>query len=175
MKRILFVVLAAVLLMTGCGYTTRSLLPENYKTIYVAPFENKIDYMNQDDRKIYIPGLETKVRQAVIDRYLFDGNLHIGQENVADLVLKGQLLSFDRQELRLTTSEDVKEYRLLVTVALTLIDPADNNKVVWQEPSFSGEATYYVSGPLAKSESAAIDDAVNDLAQRAVARTIENW
>ena len=175
MKRIFCVALSAGLLMTGCGYSTRSLLSDNYKTIYVAPFENKIDYMNQNDRKIYIPGLETKVRQAVIDRYLFDGNLHIGKDGAADLVLKGQLLSFDREYLRLATSEDVKEYRLRVTVALTLIDPAENNKVVWQYPSFSGEATYYVSGPLAKSESAAIDSAVNDLAQRTVARTIEDW
>jgi hypothetical protein len=161
--------------MTGCGYSTRSLISDKYKTVYVAPFENKIDYMNQNERKIYVPGLETKVRQAVIDRYLFDGNLHIGQEGTADLILKGQLLSFDRQELRLTTSENVKEYRLLVTVALILIDPAENNKVVWQEPSFTGQATYYVSGPLATSESAAIDNAVNDLAQRAVARTVEDW
>jgi hypothetical protein len=163
------------LLMTGCGYSTRSLISDKYKTVYVAPFENKIDYMNQNERKIYVPGLETKVRQAVIDRYLFDGNLHIGQEGTADLILKGQLLSFDRQELRLTTSENVKEYRLLVTVALILIDPAENNKVVWQEPSFTGQATYYVSGPLASAESAAIDNAVNDLAQRAVARTVEDW
>jgi len=161
--------------MTGCGYSTRSLLPGDFKTVYVAPFDNKIDYMNQNDRKIYIPGLETKVRQAVIDRYLFDGNLHIAKEGESDLVLKGQLLSFDREELRVTANEDAKEYRLRVTVALTLIDPAENNKVVWQEPAFAGESTYYVSGPLAKSESAAIDDAVTDLAQRAVARTVEAW
>jgi outer membrane lipopolysaccharide assembly protein LptE/RlpB len=175
MKRILFTILAACVVLTGCGYSTRSLISDKYKTVYVAPFENKIDYLNQSDRKIYIPGLETRVHQAVIDRYLFDGNLRIGQEGATDLVLKGQLLSFDRDELRLTSSEDVKEYRLRVTVALTLIDPVDNNKVVWSEPAFSGEATYYVSGPLAKSESATIDEAILDLARRTVARTIEDW
>jgi hypothetical protein len=175
MKRMFLVLLAMGLALTGCGYSTRSLLADNYKTVFVAPFENKIDYLQQTDRKIYIPGLETKVRQAVIDRYLFDGNLRIGQEGASDLVLKGQLLSFDREELRLTSSDDVKEYRLRVTAALTLVDPVEENKVLWSEPSFSGEATYYVSGPLAKSESAAIDEAVQDLARRAVSRTIEDW
>jgi hypothetical protein len=175
MKRIFFTILAACVVLTGCGYSTRSLISDKYKTVYVAPFENKIDYLNQNDRKIYIPGLETRVRQTVIDRYLFDGNLRIGQQDTADLVLKGQLLSFDRDELRLTTSDDVKEYRLRVTVALTLVDPIDGNKVVWSEPAFFGEATYYVSGPLAKSESAAIDETIQDLARRAVARTVEDW
>jgi hypothetical protein len=175
MKRSLIAILATCVVLAGCGYTTRSLIADKYKTVFVAPFENKIDYLNQDERRIYVPGLETKVRQAIIDRYLFDGNLRIGQEDATDLVLKGQLLSFNREELRLTSGDDVKEYRLRVTVALTLLDPADNNKVVWSEPSFSGESTYYVSGPHAKSESAAIDDAVQDLARRSVARTIEDW
>ncbi len=175
MKRTFLALLVLGLALAGCGYTTRSLIADQYKTVFVAPFENKIDYLNQDERRIYIPGLETRVRQAVIDRYVFDGNLHVGQEGTSDLVLKGQVLRFDRDELRLTNNEDVKEYRLRVTVALTLIDPNENNKVVWTEPSFSGEATYYVTGPLAKSESAAIDDTLQDLAQRVVARTIENW
>ncbi len=174
MRKLFLSVLAASVLITGCGYSTRSLLPEKFKTVFVRPFENKIDYMNQDERKLYVPGLETQVRQAVIDRYLFDGNLHPGQEGASDLVLQGKLLSFDRDDLRLTNNEDVKEYRLRITVELTLLDPVEN-KVVWKESAFGGESTYYTTGPLAKSESAAIDDAVKDLAQRIVARTIEDW
>ena len=172
MKKIFLLLMAG--LLAGCGYGTRSLLPENYRTIYVQPFENKINFVGQDDRKIYVPGLENKVREAVVDRYLFDGNLRISQKDNADLVLKGQLLSFDREELRINTNDSVKEYRIRVTASLSLNDPADT-KPVWVEPSFSGEATYYTSGPLAKSESQAIDEALTDFAQRAVARTIEAW
>lgn len=175
MKRTFLAVLATGLVLAGCGYSTRSLIADKYRTIYVAPFENKIDYLNQEERKIYVPGLETKTRQEVIDRYLFDGNLRIGQEETADLVLKGQILSFERDDLRLTDNEDVKEYRVRVTVALTLIDPVEDNKIVWSEPSFSGEATYYISGPLAKSETAANIEAIQDLARRVVARTVEDW
>jgi citrate lyase gamma subunit len=167
-------ILAVLLAFPGCGYTTGSVISSRFKTIFVQPFENKIDYMNSDDRKVYIPQIETTIRSAVIDRVMLDGNLKIAEEGDSDLVLKGKVVAFTRDELRLTTNEDVKEYRLTVTVGLTLYDPV-NEKVVWEEPSFSGDATYYTTGPNAKSEAAAIQDAVNDLARRAVARIIEDW
>lgn len=162
------------LLVAGCGYTTKSLLPDNYRTIFVEPFENKIDFVNADDRKLYVAALESRVREAVVDRYLFDGNLRLGDQDTADLVLKGKLLAFQREELRMQDDDTVKEYRIRVTVALTLWDPIESI-IVWEEPSFAGEATYYTTGALAKSESQAIEDALKDLAIRAVARTIENW
>jgi hypothetical protein len=176
MKKILTGV--AVLMMlanSGCGYSTRSLLPGNYKNIFVLPVENKIDYMSQDQRKLYIPGIETRVRSGLIDRFMFDGNLRISDQMDADLELEAKLLSFDREELQLTTNADVKEYRLRIVVALKIIDKADSDKILWEEPSFAGEATYFISGPQARSEEAAINDCLKDLAQRVVARTIENW
>ena len=63
---------------------------------------------------------------------------------------------------------------LTVTVALTLWDRV-NEKVVWTEPAFSGDTTYFTSGSLAKSEATAIQDAVADLARRVVDRTIQDW
>jgi outer membrane lipopolysaccharide assembly protein LptE/RlpB len=166
--------LVFIVVLSGCGYTTGSLISNRFQTIYVEPFENKIEYVNPDEREIYIPQLENKVRDAIIDRYLFDGNLKIAESDDTDLVLKGKVLSFERGDLRLTSSSDVKEYRLTVTVALTLWDPV-NEQVVWEESSFAGDVTYYTTGPLAKSESAAIQQALTDLARRVVARTIEDW
>jgi len=176
MKRTILSLMALLFLATlpGCGYTTGSVISSRYQTIFVEPFENKIDFMNQENREVYVPQLETQVRDAIVDRFLFDGNLKIAEQGDSDLVLKGKVLVFDRGELRLTSDEDVKEYRLTVTVELTLWDPV-NEKVVWHESSFSGDASYFTTGPQAKSESDAIQDAVNDVARRVVARTIEDW
>ena len=172
MKKAILLIL--VLLLAGCGYSTRSLLPSRFRTIYIEPFENKVDYMNLDERKLYIPGIETRVREVVVDRYLFDGNLRVGNKDTADLVLKGQLLRFEREQLSLQANESVQEYRIRVTVALEMQDAVEK-KPMWKEASFAGEATYYTVGPLAKSESQAIDEAVKDLAMRVVARTVEDW
>ncbi len=169
--------LACCLLLTvfaGCGYTTGSLLPSNFRTIYIEPFQNKVGFVNENVRALYVPLLESKVRQSVVDRFVFDGHLRVKDGDKSDLVLKGNLIGFQRDELRLTDNQEVEEYRLRIIISMTLTDTS-NGTVVWTEPSFAGEATYFTSGPQAKSESAAMSDALLDLSRRVVERTLENW
>jgi hypothetical protein len=167
-----------MLFVAGCGYTTRSLLPTEFKTIEVENFVNKIKVMEEtsDDRMYvgYRPGLEVEITKAVIDRYIFDGNLKIARPNEADLILKADLIDYKREALRYDVNSNVEEYRIRLVVDMELIN-AKTNETVWKEKSFSGETTYVTTGPLAKSENAAIRDATADLARRIVERTIEAW
>jgi len=158
----------------GCGYTTKGNLAANLRTIYVTPFENSIDFSSANRRNIYLPVLEIDVRNAVVDRYLFDGNLRIADENQADLILKGELVGYFREGLRYTDNDDVEEYRVIISVNIELFNIADN-VVMWSESGFAGDATYFVTGPQASSETAAIKAAIEDLAKRIVERTIEDW
>ncbi len=160
--------------LSGCGYTTGSLLPSNYRIIAIEPFKNNVGFVTDNTRRLYVPLLESKVRSAIVDRFNFDGHLRVKESQKADLILKGELIGFDRDELRVSENQDVQEYRIRITVSLTLIDPA-SPEPVWIEPSFAGEATYFVSGPQAKSESDALTAALTDLSRRIVERTIENW
>ena len=174
MKRLLHAVLPVFFLCAGCGYTTGSLLPANYRTLYVEPFKNSVGYVSEASRGIYIPLLETKVHSSVVNRFQFDGHLKIKDSDKADLILKGELVAFEREELRLTDNKDVQEYRIRITMSLVMVD-AVTGQNFWSEPSFSGEATYFTSGAQARSETAALDDALLDLSRRVVERTIENW
>ena len=157
-----------------CGYSVRSLLPANLKTVHVEPFKNSIIFTEEQSHDIYFPLLEVEVRKAIVDRYLFDGNLKIADADKADLTLEGELKSYERQSLRISENEDTQEYRIHVIVSLTLKDNK-KGKVLWEEPGFAGETTYFVTGPNAKTETAAVNDAVKDLARRVVERTIEDW
>lgn len=166
--------IAVLLVMAGCGYATHSALPADWRTIHVAPFANKIDYSNPSKRNLYLPLLEVKARNAIINRFAFDGSLKIQDAEMADLVLQGQLINYERGALRYTDVYDVQEYRIRVIVNLKLTEGL-NGPVIWEEKNFAGEATYFVSGPRAKSEAAALDDALTDLARRTVERTLDNW
>ena len=170
----MFLICLPAFFLTSCGYSTRSTLPPNLRTVYVEHFKNSITFTAETKRDIYLPLLEVDVRNAIIDRFLFDGNLKIAEQDRADLILKGELKSYERTALRFLENEDVEEYRVSVTVSLSLWD-TQKQEYVWQEPSFTGEADYFVSGPEASSEQAAVSAAMIDLARRAVERTIENW
>ena len=175
---LLFCVLCSVFcVISGCGYSTRSLISNEFKTIYIQPFINKVDVTQEayagDRYRIYKPLLETDITKSVINKFLQDGNLKPQDEQYADLILKGELVDFRRDPLRYSDNDDVLEYRINLVVNISLSNKQKN--LVWKEDGFTGATTYFTSGTQAKSEDTAINDAVSDLARRIVERTVEYW
>ncbi len=175
---VLLAICSIVSAITGCGYTTRSMISSKYKTIYITPFVNKIDWTNEsavaNKYKIYRPLLETEITKSVIDKYIFDGNLRLGEIKSADLTLKGELVEFRRDPLRYTDTDTILEYRLNIVVNLELWDKREN-KIVWQEQRFTGDTTYFTTGLQSISEDTAVTIGIKDLARRIVERTVEQW
>jgi hypothetical protein len=169
---------ASGLWLAGCGYTSRSLVTNKFKTISILQFVNKIDITKENDSatkyKVYRPLLESDITKAVIDKFLFDGNLKPVKSDSADLILKGELMEFRRDPLRYTINNDVEEYRINIIVNIGLWD-AKENKLIWQENGFTGETSYFAIGTAQKSDTTAINDAIGDLARRIVERTVEQW
>ena len=159
----------------SCGYSTHSAMPGHFKTIYVEPFKNNVSYTTEGGRNLYLPQLELKVKNAIVSRYLFDGNLRISKKpEDADVILKGELVSYNRGGLRYSDDDNVEEYRVQIFVNVQLLDTKDQT-AVWQENGMVGEATYFVTGAQASSETLAVDKAVTDLARRVIERTIQDW
>ena len=155
----------------GCGYTRKTVLPENIQTIHVETFKNKIAMSRL---YAYEPGLEIKITNAIIRRLHQDGNLKVASREKADAILEGDLISFDQEGLRFTGLERIEEFRLYVVVGLRLKN-AKTGDLLWEEPNFSGDASYFVVGPRAVSRSEATDRAVERLARNAVDRVVEDW
>jgi len=161
----------------GCGYTTRSMISNKFKTIYITPFINKVDIAQEEAAnkyRVYRASLETDITRSVTNKFLFDGNLKPTRQELADLVLKGELIEFRKDPLKYDTNDEVTEYRINLIVNISLFDTKEN-KLAWQENGFTGQSTYFTSGSGAKSEEAAISDAISDLARRVVERTVEEW
>jgi hypothetical protein len=172
------VVCLSGLLIAGCGYTTRSMISSQYRTIYIAAFTNQINIANEesivDKYRVNRPYIETDVTKAVTNRYLFDGNIKPVKTQDADLTLKSDIVDFRRDPLRYTNNDDVEEYRINVVVNMTMTDNKAE-KVLWAENGFTGTATYFTTGAMARSEVAAVNEAIEDLARRIVERTVEEW
>jgi len=173
-----FFAMVSVLFIAGCGYTTRSMLPANYKSIFIENVKNRISVTAEQSNlrmyRGYRPGMEIELTKAIIDRYIFDGNLKVAQEGKADLILQTELVDYKRDALRYDANDNIEEYRVKIIVNMTLID-GTTGATVWKERGFTGETTYNTVGSLAKSDAQGVADAENDLARRIVERTIEAW
>jgi len=183
MRKIIFAFAFSLFILSGCGYTTRSMVSSKFKTIYITPFANKIDITKETDTadkyKVYKPLLETEITRAVINRFLWDGNLKPAKKEVADLVLKGELIEFRRDAIRYTQDgNEVEEYRLNLVVNISLWNNKEE-KLIWEQNGFTGDTTYFTNfSPVTtsrKSEDVAIKDALDDLGRRIVERTVEEW
>lgn len=179
MKKLIAVLSVLYIFMGGCGYTTHAYVATTgYRTIYVAPFLNKVNTTSEFSEgshfKAYFPLLENTITNAVVDRYSRDGNLKIVKEEDADLVLKGELANYRRDDMRTGTSDNPEEYRITLFVNLKLVDNK-TKKVVWEKFEFAGDASYFTTGNFVKSESQALQDATSDLARRIVELTVEAW
>lgn len=172
--------------LMGCGYTTRSMISNKYRTIYITPFINKVDITSELDTgnkfKIYRPRLETDITNAVTNKYLFDGNLRPTKKESADLVLKGELIEYRKDPLRYNTNDDVTEYRMSLIVNISLWDNKAD-KMLWQADGFSGYYEYFtaayttttLTNVQTKSDDQAVNLALDDLARRVVERTVNEW
>ena len=178
LRKFSIILVTVLFFISGCGYTTKSLLPSNLKTIYVDNFVNSIKVTDESsDARMYRgyhPGMELETTRTIRDKFLFDGNLKLADIDRADLILKGELVDYRNEALRYNRSDNIEEYRVRLVVNLELKNAKDG-KVRWTENNFAGESLYRTTGTLAKTETTAIKEAADDLARRVVERTIEEW
>ncbi|OQA56090.1 MAG: hypothetical protein BWY42_01171 [Candidatus Omnitrophica bacterium ADurb.Bin277] len=173
MKRLSIIAVAVAVAAgtAGCGYTTKTVLPRNIKTIFVETVKNKIPIT---DLRSYQQGLEMDITNAVIARLQMDGNLRVVREGRSDAVLKMDLKAYEQEGLRFNRLESVEEYRLFIVLGLVLVD-AKTNEIIWEESDFSGAAEYYVTDIKQMGEQQAVQQAIEKLAKNVVDRIVEDW
>ncbi|MFH1305888.1 MAG: LPS assembly lipoprotein LptE [Candidatus Omnitrophota bacterium] len=162
----------------GCGYTTDSLLPPELSSIHIDNFENKINVSGvvSNKRQVYSywPGLEVDITRAVIDKFIFDRRLEVDSSEKATMQLKGTLVDFRLYPLSYNQEDNIEEFRVEVYVDLELHNNL-TGELMWKESRFMGQYDFRVTGPNAKTETAAVNGAVVDLSERIEERVIEAW
>ena len=163
--------LLPLFVFSGCGYTAKTTLPQDIKTIYVNTVQNKIPL---EQTYVYTPGLEISITNAMIRRFHQDGNLKIVKKKEADAVLVADLIGFQQEGLRFNNLERVEEYRLYLVLSLKLVS-SKTKELLWEEPNFSGDAEYFVSDVRSVGREEGVQRAVDRLARNVVDRIVEDW
>ncbi len=163
MKKIM-VLLILVSFLTGCGYTTQSLLPSKFKTIHIAIFENRT----------YEYQIETNLANEIANEFILDGRLQVVNVGKADTQLTGTIVEYRRDPLVYNKNDDVTQYQIQVFADVVLKDMNDGS-IVWEGNRIKGEDIYFLTGSLANTEEDAKWGAFKDLAKNIVAQVIEGW
>lgn len=162
---------ALVFSVLSCGYTSKTKLPHDIKSIYVETALNKIAI---EQMYSYQPGVEMDVTNAVIRRFQTDGNLKIAAADKADAVLSMDLKAYEQEGVRFNPLENVSEYRLFIVLGLTL-KYRETGEIIWKEENFSGNKEYFVTQIRAQGQKSATENAIDDIARKVVDRVVEDW
>lgn len=146
----------------GCGYTSKSLLPQNVNSVYVSIFDNKT----------FRRGLEFDLTNAIKNEVLFKTRLKLADKDHADSALYGKIRDVRGHVLIENPDAQVVETAVTIFVEFSWVDlrtgrPIVNKLGVTQQGEFKATRQ--------EDEKFAEDKAFVDLAERIVNLMEEAW
>lgn len=152
----------------GCGYQPVGMRSPDAATRRVA-----VEAITNETMR---PGIQGIVGAAVLRQLRFHGVLGSSEAGPPTLILSGGVTNYQNDGIAFDRQDIGRRYRVRVTLLATLTDRA-NGKVRFNE-AVVGEA-YYTTGvgavSVSNSEAEALNFAAQDVANKLVARLLEEW
>jgi outer membrane lipopolysaccharide assembly protein LptE/RlpB len=162
MKRTTFVLMLLPLVAAGCGYGLSPKLATHIKSVAVPTFQNEtLEY-----------GLEEEITQAVIDKFTEDNNLRVVSEERADSVVYGVIKAYKRRVAGFSAQEIANEYEIAIIIDVAVRDRV-KGKELWKEAALARTTNYFVD--QVESEREGRQEAVKQMAEDIVSRTVQGW
>ena len=155
---------AAVLALGGCGYALvgrGSNIPEDVRTVYLAPFENRTQR----------PQVEQFLTRALADELVRRGRFDVvNAEEGADARLSGSVVGFGATPVAFDPDGRATEYEISITAAVELRRLADDD-VLWSNSRYIYRENYEVDASATDfldRETEAIEEAAERFAETMV-------
>ncbi len=165
-KKIILTQLTCLLIVfamiSGCGYSTKSLISRNINSIYIPIFDNTT----------FRRGLEFDLAKAVKDEIMSRTNLRIVQKESADTILYGTIVDFTESVLIQNVRDDIVESRVEIYVDIKLVDRRTDRTLVEEKDLFES-AEFIVN--RGENINSATKENLFKLAETIVNHLEENW
>jgi hypothetical protein len=149
-------------LMSGCGYTTKSLISRKINSIYIPIFENDT----------FRRGFEFDLTTAVKDEIMSKTKLRIAKKDNADTILTGKIMKVTESMLSSNVRDNIVESRITISVDIKLVDRRTGRTLV-EKKGLKRSAEFVVSrGENIKTAS---QESLADLAEMIVSQLEEKW
>ena len=161
--------LLLTLLLNGCGYHligTGSTLPEHLKTLSIPVFTNSSTQ----------PEIHRELTSAIINAFITDGRVKVVRKGQADMVMKGNLLSYELKTVSFNSNNFATGYIVKLGVNVEVIDTIKNKPYLKQD--LKTEWNYTAGTDIVDLESArlgALSEAYRVLGNRLVSLLINQF
>ncbi len=131
----IFLFFTLLSILTSCGYHfqgSRSILPEDIKTVYIAPVTNLTPE----------PGLGLKFTEVIRSTFERFGALRVVyQKRDADAIFKARIVSIENQTRSVTGATDIElELDLVMTISAEL--RRSSGQLLWSNPSYRASKSF---------------------------------
>ncbi len=168
MKYSLVATLAAILILSGCGYKLGEIRPtpmRSVRTLSVPTFKNNT----------YESRIEVMFADTLVKRLQQDGSYSIVNSDQADAILNCTITSIDRGAERSVQNNVLatSEFSLTVRVLYAVTD--QNTGATLMSGRVEGRASFFSGNDLQTIERQALANAAADLANNLAAQVTEGW
>ncbi len=157
-----FFIFILIIILSGCGYSTRSLLRQDVEGIYVPIFDNDT----------FRRGLEFKLTKSVKDEILFRTKIKIVDREDADAVLYGKIADVKERVISENIADDIVEGSITLFLDIKLVD-ARTGRNIMEKKGLQWKTEYI--GRRGEAVSTAENEAFVDIAERIVNLMEEDW
>jgi len=146
-------------LVSGCGYSQKSLIDRKINTIYISIFENNT----------FVRGIEFDIAKAVKDEIMSRTSLRIVQKDSADVIMTGEIGGSAQAALS-QSRDNIVESSVSISASVTLLDTRTGR-------SMGGGAGSGASFIVDRGENvqSATEEAIAILARNLVNSLEEEW
>ncbi len=155
-------VVCALAAVAGCGYSARPMTRTDVRTVYVPVFENRT----------FRRGLEFDLTRSLVDKINQKTNLKIADKDVADTILRGEIVEVRQREVIRNAPMKPVEDRVVVYASVTWLDRR-TNQVLMQKQNIQSPAEFIVA--RRQDFTSAAKEAMSDLAEKIVNLMEEPW
>jgi len=149
-------------LISGCGYTTKSLISRNINSVYIPIFGN-YTFRN---------GIEFDLTTALKDEIMSKTRLRIAGKDDADTILTGKIVRVDEGATSSNAFDNLVESSISVTVKISLVDRRTGRELMSMGGLTGTGASILTRGETINT---GIQEAVTRLASKIVYQLEEKW
>ena len=146
-------------LVSGCGYSQKSLIDRKINTIYISIFENNT----------FVRGIEFDIAKAVKDEIMSRTSLRIVQKDSADVIMTGKIGGSAQAALS-QSRDNIVESSVSISASVTLLDTRTGRRM---GGGAGGGASFIVD--RGENVQSATEEAIANLARVLVDNLEEEW